>query len=262
MHHHDGADARLRADAQAAAVQLGQRAGDGEAETGALVALRELGLDLLEGPAELAERVLRDADAGVLDKDVDGVAGKPRAHRDAAALGRELHRVVEEVDEDLVQRALVGRHGGVGQRVDRELERSSARALADELQRLVERGLDARSRFVEPTRPASIRDMSRMSLMTERRYCPLERMSRQYSPYFSRAERAEHAALHHLGEADDGVERRAQLVAHVGQELGLGAVRALGLRLLLEVALGEVGELLRLRLQRLARLLEVGRPSR
>ena len=72
-----------------------------------------------------------------------------------------------------------------------------------------------------------------------------------------RAERAEDAALHHLGEADDGVERRAQLVAHVGEELGLGAVGALGLRLLVEVALGEVGELLRLRLELLARLLEV-----
>ena len=33
----------------------------------------------------------------------------------------------------------------------------------------------------------------------------------------------------HLREAEDGVERRAQLVAHVGQELGFGAVRLLGL---------------------------------
>ena len=32
----------------------------------------------------------------------------------------------------------------------------------------------------------------------------------------------------HLAVADDGVERRAQLVAHLGQELGLGAVGALG----------------------------------
>ena len=93
--------------------------------------------------------------------------------------------------------------------------------------------------------------------MTERRYCPLERMSRQYSVVFLRAERAEDAALHHLGEADDGVERRPQLVAHVGEELGFRAVRALGLRLLLEVAFGEVGELLRLQLQRLARFLQV-----
>ena len=74
---------------------------------------------------------------------------------------------------------------------------------------------------------------------------------------FVGAERAEDAALHHLGETDDGVERRAQLVAHVGEEFGLGAVGALGLRLLVEVALGEVGELVGLRFELLARLLEV-----
>ena len=50
-------------------------------------------------------------------------------------------------------------------------------------------------------------------------------------------------------EAEDGVERRAQLVAHLGEELGFGAVGALGLRLLVEVALGEVGELLGLQLR-------------
>ncbi len=33
----------------------------------------------------------------------------------------------------------------------------------------------------------------------------------------------------HLGEADDGVQRRAQLVAHGGEEAALGVVGALGL---------------------------------
>ena len=42
-----------------------ERFGDGEAEARALVALGELALDLLERPAELVQRVLRDADAGV-----------------------------------------------------------------------------------------------------------------------------------------------------------------------------------------------------
>ena len=39
-----------------------------------------------------------------------------------------------------------------------------------------------------------------------------------------RAERAQHLRGHHLREADDGVERRAELVAHVGEELRLGAI--------------------------------------
>ncbi len=45
-------------------------------------------------------------------------------------------------------------------------------------------------------------------------------------------ELAEHALEQHLGEADDGVERRAQLVGHVGEELGLvpvGDLELLGL---------------------------------
>ena len=71
-------------------------------------------------------------------------------------------------------------------------------------------------------------------------------------------ERAEDAGLHDLGEAEDGVKRRAQLVAHLGEEFGLGAVGALGFRLLFEVALRKVGELLGLQFQRLARALQVG----
>ena len=42
------------------------------------------------------------------------------------------------------------------------------------------------------------------------------------------ADRAHHLVRHHLGEADDGVQRRAQLVAHIGEELGLAAARELG----------------------------------
>ena len=38
--------------------------------------------------------------------------------------------------------------------------------------------------------------------------------------------RAEHFGLHHLGEAEDGVERRPQFVAHLGEELRLGDVGA------------------------------------
>src|SRR3546814_9785354 len=42
------------------------------------------------------------------------------------------------------------------------------------------------------------------------------------------AERPQQFAFHDLGEPDDRVQRRAQLMAHVGQEFGLGAVGQLG----------------------------------
>ena len=61
---------------------------------------------------------------------------------------------------------------------------------------------------------------------------------------FVGAERAEHAQLHDLREADDGVERRAQLVAHIGEEFRLRLVGFLGAGLLGGVFLGELAEAL------------------
>src|SRR5437763_9274621 len=46
-----------------------------------------------------------------------------------------------------------------------------------------------------------------------------------------RADWPEELACHDLREADDGIERRAELVAHVGEEFALRAVRKLGLLL-------------------------------
>ena len=72
------------------------------------------------------------------------------------------------------------------------------------------------------------------------------------------AERPEHARLHDLGKSDDGVERRAQLVAHIGQELGFGLVRVFGPGLFLGILAGEFGELLGLDLERVLGNLQVG----
>ena len=72
------------------------------------------------------------------------------------------------------------------------------------------------------------------------------------------ADRAEHLRLHDLGEADDGVERRAQLVAHIGEEARLRLVGLFGAGLLLGVFLRQVGELLGLTLERALRGAQVG----
>ena len=77
-------------------------------------------------------------------------------------------------------------------------------------------------------RPASIFDRSRMSLISPSRCLP--------APWiFSRSAIAGLVAAvgrvfdQDFAVADDGVERRAQLVAHVGEERRLGARRRLGL---------------------------------
>jgi hypothetical protein len=87
--------AEFRAQPHRAAVQIGQRARDGEAEAGALVALGELALDLLERLAEPPQRIRRDADPGVGDHEHDRVAQHLAAHGDPALVGGELHRVGE-----------------------------------------------------------------------------------------------------------------------------------------------------------------------
>ena len=71
-----------------------------------------------------------------------------------------------------------------------------------------------------------------------------------------RTQGPEGLASHKLREADDGVERRAQLMAHIGEEFRLGAVGGLGARFLLMIAFGEVGKLLGLLFERPARLRE------
>ena len=72
-------------------------------------------------------------------------------------------------------------------------------------------------------------------------------ISRAYS--LPRAARAAASFVRqHFRKADDGVERRAQLVAHGGEEPALGGIGALGFRarvlerLFLHLALGDVAQ--------------------
>src|SRR5262245_57642396 len=68
--------------------------------------------------------------------------------------------------------------------------------------------------------PASILERSSISLIRLRRWVPAAFTRRNGSSAFFRAE-APRVGDHHFGQADDGVERRAQLVAHAGEELRL-----------------------------------------
>src|SRR5581483_2023972 len=92
----------------------GERFGDGETEAGALIALGELAFHLLERPAKLPQRVGRDADAAVGNRDEHVIAGAPAANSDATALGRELHRIGEEIERDLFERATISAQMQIG----------------------------------------------------------------------------------------------------------------------------------------------------
>ena len=95
--------------------------------------------------------------------------------------------------------------------------------------------------------PASTLDRSRMSLISESRCLPLLKMS-PMNPRCLIGHLAHQAVPEHLGEADDGVERRPQLVRHVGEELRLHPARVFQLDVLL--------------LQRLLEALQLGHVAR
>ena len=77
--------------------------------------------------------------------------------------------------------------------------------------------------FSSSTLPASTLERSSTSFTMSRRCSPPSRIQRRYSRCFS-DEALRALQLHELAEAEDGVQRRAQLVAHVRQEPALGPV--------------------------------------
>src|SRR5262245_2251035 len=97
----------LALDPQATAVELHKLSRQREAQTRALAL--PLGVAYL---AELLEdRLLvrwRDADAGVDDRHLDSAVRGQRAHVDPATLGREFHCVGQQIQEHLLELALVG----------------------------------------------------------------------------------------------------------------------------------------------------------
>ncbi len=116
-----GAGAELGAQLHRPAVQIGQRPRDRQPQPRAVIGLGQLALDLLERPAQPQQRMRRDADAGVGDHQHDGIAEHPAAHHHLAAIGRELDRIGQQVDDDLLDRAAIGHHrnGAVDIRVER-----------------------------------------------------------------------------------------------------------------------------------------------
>ena len=167
----------------------------------------------------------RDADAGVGHReDRVGALGRER-DADPAALGRELHGVADQVDHDPLQHVAVAeeRDRLVGQ-VDGELERRAARASARPRwcrRRRSCAGRPAGRRTLSPS--SCTRDSVSRSSMSESSRL-LFTPSRRTASSCSGAERAVGAVLEHLGVAEDAGDRRAQLVAHAGDERVLDLV--------------------------------------
>ena len=239
-------------------MQLDQGAGDGEPEPAALMALGELVLHLLERPPQLGDVVLGDADAGILDGDFHVAARTRQMHVDAAAVAGELHGVGEEIEEHLLQRAAVG------------LQHQMLRPVAIERDVALGGGLAHHLHAVgDDVGEIHIADIERHAAGLDLRHVEdvvdhLQQIGAARIDIagifliFGMTERSEQSLLHHLGEADHGIERRAQLVTDIGEELRLCPVGGLGAVLLQGIFLGEIDELLLLLLQLAAREPQLG----
>ncbi|MNZ89026.1 hypothetical protein D3C78_1079290 [compost metagenome] len=216
------ADAFLAAHADAAVHQFEDLAGQRQADAGALDAAA-LGAEAVERLEQLVEALAGDADAGV---------AHGHAHAVVEALAIELHAafgavvldgVGDQVDQHLLEAGVVGLQPDVAAGVLGELQVDAVLlgdrhqggagvlehvAQADALDRQVDvPGLDARQ--VE-------------HLVDQREQVVAAAVDLLDLALLALVQRMFLAALQQLGEAEDGVERGTQLVAHRGEEFGLG----------------------------------------
>ena len=176
----------------------------------------------------------------------------PRASRVACTRtspprGRELHAIGQKIDQHLLDGALVG-EDRAGARPDIEFQRDAS-ALGLQLDEAHGAAGDVVQveHFLEQFELAGL-DLGHVEDAVDQfEQVPAAFMDQLgVFEIFRAADGAEHLMRHHFGEADDGVERRAQLVTHVGKEArlgtacGLGEIARLDQRAFLRLALGNV----------------------
>src|SRR5690348_8941070 len=110
-HTHGRAGALAAVEFKAAAVQFDELTADGEAEARAAEAPRDRRIGLIEGLGQVSHDLGRHADAGVRYPDGEtAVGGRLDSDRHPAARRRELDRVRQDIEQDLLNGTGVGAH--------------------------------------------------------------------------------------------------------------------------------------------------------
>ena len=221
---------------------------DGEAEPGSPVLARCGSVGLREGFEDQAHLLCRDADPRVRDghAEDEGIVPARLArdpHGDLAPLG-ELDRVPDEVHHDLAEPSGVAEHArrDLARHVGGELQPFAAGVDRERLQRVAQRVARAEGdRFELELSRLDLREVE--DVVDDREQGVRRGLDRlDVLALLGR----EVGLEHELGHSQDPVHGRSDLVAHVGEELGLearGLERAAGraVDLLLGVdALGDV----------------------
>ena len=174
-----------------------------------------------------------DADAGVAHRERDAAVAGRRDTRsdDLAALG-ELERVRQQVLQDLPEPLRVGLDRARARPASTSTSKREPLLAARAARRSGQAVDEPRERRPAPaatsTLPASIFDRSRMSLISASRSLPADEMVCA-NLTCSAVRLPSWLSASSLARISERVERRAQLVAHVGQELALVLVGALEL---------------------------------
>ena len=154
-----------------------------------------------------------------------------RREQHAIAGLAEFHRVGDEVQQHLLQLQRIGAcsRGSIGAEIDIDADLQRAGALADELHHVADDHRNLGLFLVELDLAGfELRDVENVADDAEKMLRARADVAR-IADITLAAERPHDLVGHHLAEADDGVERRAQLMAHIGEEFGLAAARQLGL---------------------------------
>ena len=146
-------------------------------------------------------------------------------HGDLAAALGELDGVGDEVEHDLLEGARIAGHDGqvlrrIGDEIDAVLARLQRQQIAAMHQRRARRERFRRDLEIARFHLRHVEDA------VDDRQQMLAGIVDQLGIFLALG-RIQHQGLllrDHLGEADDGVERRAQLMAHGGEEARLGGV--------------------------------------
>ena len=109
-----------------AAMRFDEMAADRQPEAEPAVRPRERAVGLAEALEEVGQELRRDAFPGVADADLDLRVDALQPHLDAAAAGRELDRVRQQVPDHLLQPLRIARHRHAGL-IDRRLQPDALR---------------------------------------------------------------------------------------------------------------------------------------
>ena len=210
-------------------MQLDEALGQRESEAGAGRMRRSL-VEALERAEDPRVLILWDAEARVDDLELEVVRGRPQVEADPTAGRRELHRVRQEVEQDLADPPGIEIHARafVGGRFEADVLLAGALARRGEHRR--EQRPD-RERL-RPELDASCLDLCEIEHVVDQREEVISGVADiSQIALLAVGGRGRELLLEQVGKADDRVERCAQLVAHVREELGLVPVGGVGLLL-------------------------------